>query len=129
MDWLEEGARIAARLEAPGLLLKAELLRADACMSAERPTEASTHLFAALDSARALSTPELLWRAYAGMARFQARFGRRERSLVWLQRCMGVFRDVLRQMPDPAMQAAYLDATARKRLLDSVDNWANLPAP
>lgn len=126
VEWIDEGAEIAGALEAAALIVKADILRGYAGISALRPNESSKHFFAALDGARSLATPDLLWRAYAGLATFQECFGRRDRSLLWLQRCIGVFRRVVDRMPDESMQAAYLESPARNQIIEYTGNWANL---
>lgn len=129
-----EPQRAAARLarvrgRAAGIRgpwLEARLAHAAGALAWRRgeAATASRELHRAHRGAERLGAPELVWRVRAELAGFHAAEGRRERALMWLNGCLGVFRSVVEGLDDPELEASYLEAPERIRVLETMEAWA-----
>ncbi len=124
-----EAADLAGGRGLGALLARSELVLGRWATAAGSPDEASRHLHRAQDEAVRLATPELVWRSAAALAAFHLHYGRRDRVLTWLERCVGVFRTVVERLGDPELARTYLASPRRASILAFLEEWACVEPP
>ncbi len=118
-----EAAEIAQGLQDPLLSARVEHVRGEVALRRGRIDEASERLHRAMDWSSALSVPECEWRVAVSLASFHVRQGRSERGILWLRRCLQVFRRVLARVGDAGLAQSYLGARERAAVLKRLEEW------
>jgi tetratricopeptide (TPR) repeat protein len=119
----EEALLIADGIGLRHLTARAEVVLGRVATRLGTADEASERLHRAEELALLLSTPELTWQTYAALGEFHKAQGRDERALLWLEKCVRVFRDMVGRLGAADTEASYLGSAPRSCLLLRLEAW------